>query len=122
MPRSTEIIAIVFIVFGNPIVASLLAIVHPPTQPPLSNAGLAALLVVEPLTAALALALLWARGWQWERFGFRPGWKDLPVGLALFYRCLGRTIRRLASHARFVCQSSRQAPASRSSHPTSTSA
>lgn len=84
MSRATEVVLVVLIVFGNPIAASLYSLVHPPTQPPLSNAHLLALLVMEPVLAALAAGLLHVRGWRLEPFGMRPRWSDVPIGAALW--------------------------------------
>jgi uncharacterized protein len=77
-----EAALVVSITFGSAIIGSIVTVFNPPTSPPLSNAHLVNLLLLEPALAAVALFVLKANG-NLSSYGLTPTWKGAAEGLAL---------------------------------------
>ncbi len=73
---------VVSITFGCFVIRNIAAVFNPPTSPPLSNAHLLKLLLLEPALAAVALFVLRAKG-NLSSYGLTPTWKGAAEGLAL---------------------------------------
>ena len=73
---------VISIAFGWFIIASFALVLNPTTSPPISNAHLLGLLILEPILAVLALLVLKAQG-NLNWYGLRPTRKGAAQGLAL---------------------------------------
>jgi CAAX protease family protein len=82
-PFRIEVAVVLAIAFGTFIVSGLLHLLHPTTLPPINEAALIGLLIIEPILAALTFGFLWLRGWRFGSLGLRPSLMGTVEGVAL---------------------------------------
>ncbi len=81
-PR-VEFLLVVLIAFGYSIIGSVLALLYPSPQPPISEGGLQFLLFYELCIIALLWSFLRHRGWSLSGIGMLPTGRDTLYGLGL---------------------------------------
>ena len=89
MPAYAEYLIVVLVVFGWPVVISLVRLFHPASAPMLDDRHILASLIEEPVLIVVVGAFLFMRGWTLSSIGLvRLRWVDFAIGLALFLGAL----------------------------------
>lgn len=83
MPPRAEFFVVILVAFGYFLLGSILSLLAPNPDAPISEAGLQFLIVYELVVALVLIGFLWARGWGRKQLGFTPTARDTGLGVGL---------------------------------------
>jgi membrane protease YdiL (CAAX protease family) len=93
--RICELVLVLLVAFGSPVIRSLWDLWHGPTPGPHAAIGLFDEIQIQVVGLAVLAYVLFRRGQSWQDLGFTRRWIDVPAGgLLLFAAILARRAAR----------------------------